>query len=372
MKIERMILICGILIFTIMGVLTYDGIVLYKRSQVTLSDAPILTSTSITSLTGRTFTVDGVYRSEDMTQAMVVISGDLSAVSYIADTYQVYLIGPSAAKFSGGLYVFGDLDKLCVYVTNMDGFEAETTEVLLKSTASTGTSTRNQTDDMSFVVNLGASGAQTVSFMSSAGLDIERMTNSAFAYNDDSNIRTTLETLQSTMVSARAQLSNVRQNLDKAGIQLPAFPEWMPDDTIATREGVATEYIQTSYVFDGAADFDWENVTRLDNYAELAGVSVDMLNRESDDSESDRPYAKDDVPLEWYRDDNSIITNPTKSEQALMNQYGTALMAYYDSKVAYQDEVAKLIITQDDYLTSMRTYTSNVGGDAIVGVTRKK
>lgn len=366
MKIERMLLVCGILIFTIMSVLVYDGIVLYKRSQVTLSDAPVLAGTSITSLTAKTFTVEGVYRSEDMTQAMVVISGDLSAVSYIADTYKVYVLGPSAAEYSGGLYVFGDLDKLCVYITNTNGFEAEKTQLMLKSTASTGTSTRNQTDDMSFVVNLGASGAQTVSFMSDAGLDIERMTNSAFSYTDDSGIREELKALQSTMVSARSQLSNIRQNLDKAGLQLPTFPEWMADDAIANRAETNTEYIQTSYIFAGAADFDWENVTRLNNYAEISGISADTIN-----PDADRPKIDNDIPTEWYREDNSVVMNPTKSEQALMTQYGTALTAYYDAKEAYQDKVATLITTQNNYLTAMRTYTSNVGGDAITGVTQK-
>ena len=361
-----MLLVCALLISTIMCVLIYDGITLHQRSKVTLSDAPILSGSSATSLTGKTFNVQGVYRSEDMTQAMIVISGDLSSLSYIADTYKVYLMGPSAAEFSGGLYVFGDLNLMCVYVTNMNTFKAEKTQVVLKSTASTGASTNKQTDDMSFIVNLGASGAQTVSFMSSSGLDIERMANSAFFYDDDSSIRTELETLQASMVAARLTLSNIRQNLDKAGVQLPTFPEWMSDDTISNRENTNTEYIATSYIFAGAADFDWENTTRLNNYAEISGITADSIS-----SDADRPKVDDDIPTEWYRADNSIITEPSKSEQALITQYGTALKAYYEAKVAYQDKVAELIIMQDDYLTNMRNYTSNVGGDAIVGVTQK-
>lgn len=366
MKIERMILICGMLIFTILCVLVYDGVVLHKRSQVKLSDAPILAGTTTTTLTGKQFSIQGVYRSEDMTQAMVVISGDLSSVSYIADTYKVYAVGPSAAEFSGGLYVFGDLDKLCVYITNTEGFKAEQTQLILKSSASTGATTKNQTDDMSFVVNLGASGAHTASFMTSAGLDIERMTNSAFAYTDDSELRTELSALQSVLVSSRTKMSNIRQNLDKAGLQLPAFPEWMPDDKVSVREGSNTEYVATSYVFEGAADFDWENITRMDDYAEAAGVSADMLN-----ADASRPKCEDDMPTEWYRADNSIITNPTKSEQALMTQYETILKEYYNAKIDYQDKVAELVKMQDAYLTAMRTYTSNIGSEAIIGVTQR-
>lgn len=352
--------------FTILCVLTYDGVVLYKRSQVTLSDAPVLVGTSTTTLTGKPFSIQGVYRSEDMTQAMVVISGDLSSVSYIADSYKVYTIGPSAAEFSGGLYVFGDLDKLCVYITSTNGFKTEKTQLILKSSASTGATTKNQTDDMSFVINLGASGAHTASFMTDAGLDIQRMTNSAFAHNDDSGLRTELTTLQSTLVSTRTKMSNIRQNLDKAGIQLPTWPEWMPDDKIATREGSNTEYVSTSYVFEGAADFDWENVTRMDDYAEAAGISADMIN-----PDAERPKCEDSIPTEWYRADNSLITNPTKSEQALITQYETVLREYYDVKINYQDKIGELVKMQDSYLTAMRTYTSNIGGEAIIGVTQK-
>jgi hypothetical protein len=366
MKIERMLLICGIFIATLMCILVYDGFVIYNRSQVKLSDAPILAGSSTTSLTNASFTIDGVYRSEDRTQAMVIISGDLSSVSYIADTYKVFLLGPSAAEYSGGLYVFGDLNKLCVYITNTNGFKPEQTQLMLKSTASTGTSTRNKTDDMSFFINLGASGAQTVSFMSNAGLDIERMTNSAFSYNDDADIRSSLATLQSDMVYARSQLSNIRQNIDKAGLQLPTFPEWMTDDVVANRERTNSEYIQTSYVFEGAADFDWENVTRLNNYAEISGVPVELIGHHSG-----RPDVENDIPTEWYRKDNSMVTEPTKSEQALMSQYETALKKYYSAKVSYQDKVAELITTQDSYLKAMKAYTSNVGGDAITGVTQK-
>lgn len=361
-----MLLVCALLISTIMCVLIYDGITLHQRSKVTLSDAPILSDSSVTSLTGKTFKVQGVYRSEDMTQAMVVISGDLSSVSYTADTYNVYLMGPSAAEFSGGLYVFGDLDLMCVYITNMNKFKTEKTQIILKSTASTGASTMTQTDDMSFIVNLGASGARTVSFMSNSGLDIEGMTNSAFFYEDDSSFRTELETLQETMVATRITLNNVRQNLDKAGIQLPTFPEWMPDDIVSNRANTNTEYIATSYIFAGAADFDWENTTRLNNYAEISGITADSIK-----PDADRPNIDDDIPTEWYRADNSIITEPSKSEQALITQYGTALKSYYEAKVAYQDKVAELIVMQNDYLTNMRNYTSNVGGDAIIGVTQK-
>lgn len=366
MKIERMLVACTSLIFVIMCVLIYDGITLHNRSKVTLSDAPILSGSSTTSLTGKPFEVQGVYRSEDMTQAMVVISGDLSSVSYIADTYKVYLIGPSAAEFSGGLYVFGDLDLMCVYVTNMNTFKAEQTQIMLKSTASTGAPTGNQTDDMSFVVNLGASGAHTASFMSDSGLDIELMANSAFFHDDDSGVKTELETLQATMVSERITLSNVRQNLDKAGIQLPAFPEWMPDDTVSNRENTNTEYISTSYIFPGAADFDWENTTRLDNYAEVSGITADSINKDAE-----RPKVDDDIPTEWYRADNSVITEPSKSEQALITRYDTSLKAYYEAKESYQDKVAELITMQNNYLTNLRNYTSNVGGDAIIGVTQK-
>lgn len=366
MKIERMIIICCAMFLAIFAIIGYDGIVLYKQSKTTLSDAPILSGASTTSLTGQTFSIQGVYRSEDNTQAMIVISGDLSKTSYIADTYVTYLLGPSAAEYSGGIYVFGDLNLLCVYVTDVNGFKAEQTQLLVKSTASTAASTKNETDDMSFYINLGASGAQTVSFMSESGLDVERMANSAFAHDDDAAIREELPTLQSTMVSCRTTLSNVRQNIDKAGLQLPAFPEWMLDDTIANRENTNSEYIQTSYVFAGAADFDWENITRLNNYAEAAGVTVDSIN-----SSAERPSIEDYIPTEWYYADNSVVTNPTSSESALINQYSEALKAYYSAKIEYQDKVASLITTQQTYIDAITKYTSNVGNNALIGVKQK-
>lgn len=375
MKIERMLLVCGLLICVLMCVLTYDGVILYKRSQVKLSDAPILTGSSVTSLTGQSFTIDGVYRSEDNTQAMVVISGDLSSVSYIADAYQIYMLGPSAAEFSGGLYVFGDLDKICVYVTKTDGFKLEQTQILLKSTASTMATSKETTDDMSFWVNLGASGAETAPFMTSAGLNIEQMTKSVFGQNDDSSIKDELVLLQDTMVDARVSLANIRENLSKSGVQLPVLPEWMNfvdengdtiSDPVGQRANTGREYIMTSYVFAGAADFDWENASRLDNYAEISGISPESI-----DSEAERPQVEDYLPVDWYRNDNSLIDVPTKSEHALMTQYSNVLKQYYDAKIQYQDKVAELIVTQDNYLKSMRNYTSNIGGDAIVGVTQK-
>lgn len=366
MKIERMLITCGLLLSVIMLVLIYDGVTLHKRSKVTLSDAPILSGSSTTSLSGQTFNVQGVYTSKDCTQAMVVIAGDLSAVSYSADMYQVCLIGPSANEFSGGLYVFGDLNLMCVYVTDMNQFKAEKTQIILKSKNSSTASSVSETDDMSFVVNFGASGAETVSFMSDSGLDIENMASSAFFYEDDTDIKTELKTLQANNVAARVTLNNVRENLDAAGLQLPAFPEWMPDDNLEYRDDTNSEYITTSYVFAGAADFDWENATRLDNYADMAGISADSI-----DPDAKRPDVSDDIPTEWYRTDNSLVTEPTKSEQALMAQYTTALQAYYDAKIAYQDKVAELISAQNNYLTNMRNYTSNVGGEAIVGVKQK-
>jgi hypothetical protein len=194
------------------------------------------------------------------------------------------------------------------------------------------------------------------------------MTNIVFLYEDDANIKSDLYTLQATEVSTRSTLQNVIDNLKSANIQVPAFPEWIGDsDPVATRENTGSEYIDTTYVFNGAADFDWENTSRLENYADVAGVSVDSI-----DSSAERPDIKDNIPTEWYYDDNSVVTEPTKSEQALITQYETALTAYYSAKVAYQDKVAELIVSQDTYLSAMKNYTSSIGSNAVVGVTQKK
>lgn len=367
MKMERMLIICVSLISLLMCVLIYDVIVINQRSRIKLSDEPIVSGSATTTATQKQFDIKGVYTSKDKTQAMIVISGDLSAISYAADTYQVYLLGPSATEFAGGLYVFGDLDLLCVYVTDKNTFKTEVTQLVLKSTASTEATTKTTTDDMEFSVNLGAAHAITASFMSDSGLDVELMANSAFSHDDDAAIREELKSLQSDMVSARVSLSNVRENLDKVGLQLPAFPEWMSDDKVATRENTGSEYVATSCVFAGAADFDWENITRLNDYAQAANISINDIN-----PDASRPKIDDDIPTEWYKKDNSIVTEPTPSEQALMTQYTDAITAYYTAKIAYQDKVAELITTQAKYQENIQNYTSNVGKDAIVGVKQKK
>lgn len=378
MKIERMLLSLGCLVFLLCCVFIYDGVHIYKANQVRLSDEPILVGSDTTSITETSFDVTGVFKNEDATQAMVVLSGDLSKLSYVADSYQVYLVGPSAEKYSGGLYLFGDLNYMCVYVTNTDGFKPEVTNLIIKSTASTASSSTNDTDDLWFKINLGAANAPVASFMSDSGLNVETMAESVFSHDDDNAIRESLTELQTNMVSARLQLNNIRKNMDSLEnpISLPAFPEWMVyttedgqtvGDQIMTRESTGTEYIATDYIFDGAADFDWEGVTRMDSYSEASGITADQINPES----TNRPDTESDIPTEWYHKDNSVIDNPTTRESSLIAQYGEAITTYHEAKVAYQDMVGSLITTQQHYLDSIADYSSNVGANALIGVKQK-
>lgn len=377
MKIERMLLSLGTLVFLISCVLIYDGVHIYKAKQIRLSDEPILSGTCSTSLTETPFKVTGVFRNQDSTQAMVVLSGDLSKTSYVAESYQVYLVGPSAEKYSGGLYIFGDLNYMCVYVTNTDGFKPEVTNLVIKSTASTASSSVNETDNMKFQINLGAANAPVSSFMSDSGLDVETMAESVFSHDDDTAIRENLKTLQADMVSARSQLNNIRKNMDSLEnpIALPVFPDWMvyttsdgqtAGDQIQTRESTGSEFIATDYIFDGAADFDWESLTRMDNYTEASGISASEI-----DPSKDHPDVENYIPTEWYHKDNSIIENPTQRESSLIAQYGEAIKNYYDTKLAYQNAVGSLITTQQHYLDSISDYSSNVGANALTGVKQK-
>lgn len=377
MKIERMIITCAIMVFAIFAVIGYDGVTLYSRSRVVLSDEPILEGVATTTVTGTQFYIDNIYGSEDGTQVMVVLSGDLSTVSYVADTYKVYLAGKSAETYSGGVYVFGDLGLLCVYVTSIEGFPAEKTELILRCEASTGSNSLDD-DFMSFFINLGAKNITKVPFMDDAGLNVELMAKSAFFADEDNEVRTMLYEKQSAMVSARVALLNLRSNMSRLGIELPVAPEWMichttdengnPTDTIDyvdNRENTGSEYIATSYVFAGASDFDWENTTRLDNYADIAGISAEDI-----DSTLERPDSQDAVPEYWYKSDGSVITSPTSSESALINQYAGAITAYYNAKVDYQDTVATLITRQNRYIESITDYTSSVGDGTLTGMKR--
>lgn len=376
MKIERMIITCGVLVFAIMSVLVYDGISIYKTSRTVLSDAPILSGSATTTLTGVPFSIQNIYRSKDKTQAMIILEGDLSNVSYIADTYKVFLLGPSAEEYSGGIYVFEDLNAICIYVADVNTFKAEKTQLIIKSQASTGTGDKNSSDDMTFLINLGANNAITCSFMDDSGLDITAMAKSAFLHGDDETIRAELVEAQADMVSKRNTIYNIRQSLSQKDIQLPALPDWMSDDTVATRESTGSDYIQTSYVFDGCADFDWEATSRLDNYAEVAGVKANTLSGYDEDDDSDgsvdtSEFSEKDVPKEWYHSDNSIIKEPTTSEASLISQYGSAVVDYHSAKLSYQQLVASLITSQDKYLKAIENYTQNVGGEVFKGIKYK-
>lgn len=382
------------MISLIFSVIIYDSVTIAKRSHVRLSDEPVLSGGATTSVTQTPFTITGVYCSKDKTQAMIVLSGDLSAVSYVADTYKAYLVGKSAKTYSGGIYAFADLNLLCVYVTNINGFDTEQTTLVLQCSASANADTADQTDDMTFGVNLGAKNIQTVSFMDDSGLNIELMAKSAFFHDEDAEIRTTLTDLQAQMVSARSSLSNIRQNIDRIGIELPVAPEWMlykstekgkeidGIDQIDHRENTGSEFIRTSYVFPGAADFDWENTSRLDDYAKAANVKASDLKTTNDSTDEDvstdtstdqfvRPNVDDAIPQDWYKKDGSVITTPSQSESALIEKYSEAINNYYATKEAYQDTVASLIVAQNKYINAITDYTSNVGDGAVIGTTGK-
>lgn len=386
-------------------VLICDVVHMYKSSRKTLSNAAILTDSTVMSLTGTSFTVDGVFENKQRTQAIVVLSGDLSNVSYLANTYQIFVFGDSAKSYSGGMYAFGDLNKLCLFVTNSEGFKPEQTQFVVRCNAPTGTlkemdssyegqsASYSQYDQMAFTVNLGASEAREASFIDDSGVNVELMSESAFLHDDDEAIRETLKTANDTMVSARTQLAHVRQSLDGINIAVPALPDWAANDTIEQRDD-GTEYIKTDYIFDGLADFDWENCSRLNNYADAAGISADDLkvtlsdnsdrdtqydvDNESDDvSDDDTADATTDVTdvantddsnKVWYYKDNSVIKHPSTSETTLMNQYNSALDAYKQAKVDYQTQVATLIATQNKYLKGIDGYTSNIGSDVIVAI----
>jgi len=382
MKIERMIVTCALLVVCMATVLTLDSISIYKSSQITLSNSAILSPSTVTSLTNQIFNVSGVYENKNKTQAIIVLDGDLSKVSYLADTYQVFVDGKSSTLYSGGIYAFGELNKLCLFVTNAKGFSVEQTQFVIRSTASTGEKSKivNETyanqsptysehDQMSFYVNLGATEAQEVSFLEDSGIDIEKMAESAFSNNDDKAIRDALINLQSDAVTARTTLAHVRQSLDGVNIQLPVLPDWAIDAEtgdivqIKTRDNTNSEYVKMSYIFNGLADFDWENCTRLDSYEQLANVSsealtpdVGLANEENNDDEI------------WYYKDNSVVSTPTTSETSLMSQYKTALSSFKAAEYKYQQGVARLIQNQVTYVDGVQNYTSNVGADVITSI----
>ena len=162
-----------------------------------------------------------------------------------------------------------------------------------------------------------------------------------------------------------AHPESASRHLSSGHVQLPAFPEWCQYDTVEIREKTETEYINTAYVFDGLADFDWENHTRLENYADLAGVNPNKLSPSNVENSGN---SSSDEPTEWYRKDNSLITEFTTAEQSLISQHSSALSEYKSAKMAYQAKVAELIITQNNYLLGVKEYTSHVGSEAVIPI----
>lgn len=379
MKIERTILILGAMLMAMCLILSYDGYYMWKASQVKLTDNAKITSSTVTSLTNVSFSVDGVYRDESNTQALIILSGDLSKVSYSADTYQVFASGEDMEGISGGLYVFGSLNKLCVFLTNADGFQPAITSLVIRSNVSTGEKkamnaaytnmsiSYSQYDQMLVKANFGASGAlDAKSFLTDAGLDVESLATYAFAAPDDKELRAELEKLQTGMVAKREQIASIRNSLGRQGISKPTWPEWCmsvdgTSDSVETRED-GTKYIKTGYIIPGFADFDWQSAKKTDNYATLAGVNPDDLDLNMKDTTLTELQTG---IQDWYYEDNSIITSPNSQESSLMSQYNKAMLDYRTAKWKYQKAVATLILTQNDYYEGITSYTSNVGADVI-------
>lgn len=382
MKIERTAVTFGLAVFAMTVLLIYEQGVIHARNKKVESNEAVLLSTTSTSLTNASFTVDAVYENESRTQAMILLSGDLDSVSYAADSYSIYAVGKHTDSMSGGIYVFGELGKLCIFVTDIGGFSSEQTTFVVRCDRPTGTigevaaqykdsgQSYMENDQMDVIVNLGAAEVIPAPFLKDDGVNIEAMAEAAFSHADDAAVREELLVLQKASVDAAKQLASVRSALAGLGVQTPVMPDWAASDEIGERKHSGNTYIKSEYVVKGYADFDWENTKRTDNYEKKAKVNVeDLVTADEPPAEiTETTKALSEGTAKWYHEDGSVIKEPTVSEASTMTQYDDALLAYYQAKCAYQAKVTQLILTQNGYLSSVQDYTSNVGPGVITGI----
>lgn len=384
-----------------------------QETKGVLSTQALYTKNFTMSLTGARGTVENVFTNTDRTKAFVLFKfDDPSKISTQADSYKLFLTGSSYTmdktdlhiKPSGSIYLFGSTGYMGVYLVESRGFDAQILDLVVRGTtpiSGDGNQAKTEETDGSFskydqmrvYFNPGATDAIVADILNSDNeLKVSDMYEAFITQPEESIMRDELRVQLDTLKLDLDRISEYKERLKTAGIQIPEAPLVIRDD-FYTIDDNNTENkdddiinLSTNHIVQGGVDFNWYDGSIRSGYLKHLTTDSDysaFLAKRLADSQATpcgdpkicyEPFSV--TKIEWRRSDgslftaninSSVITSSDKAIAADISNLQAAWQTYYSDKKAYQTEgLFSLLKLEADVKASDSNFTVNTNQDALV------
>ena len=224
-----------------------------SNKKLNLTAQAKYTETAQFSLSQEKVNVVEVYRNNDCTKAFVLLEiadHNMANISTSANDYQILMTGYKQSKLTGGtpqgaIYMFGSDGYIGLYFSNPTGFDSQIYDIVLRNTKmmiAKPEANPDDFDDSSYAyhnqlhlyANFAGTDAPVAEFLNQEDFTLSEMYASVMSSRNQSAIKETLGTKLMDMNMDMLEIERRAEQLEQAGLIVPALPVCIAGDTIST------------------------------------------------------------------------------------------------------------------------------------------
>ena len=405
--IERFGVLFGMLVLSCLVIFSATGVSAFANNKEALSSTALYTPSFLTSKTGLSGDVPGVYVNENRTRAMVLMHFDDTAkVSANAEDYVGFLTGSSKnldpqdlkTNIAGSVYMFGSTGYMGVMLDSDKPFSPQVldltmranTELVYKEQDASSSSdlpadgSFQKYDQWRIFFNPGGSEATVSEALGGDRIDVGAIFDEVVISVEEEAIRADLDAQLALMQTdlnrindATAELERTTADSGSLHLAVPKAPVQIAGDKVSGSRGTAgtdsTLSLETEYVLPMGYDLDWREGNVKDGY--LKDLIPEGSNYASFLAQRSKE-TKDDLGIngmKWILSDGTDLRSDYDSSNPMVkplieitNKLSQAYQDYYNNKKTYQVDLQTELLDLEVNLRNVESnFTSNVAQDAV-------
>ena len=389
-----------------------------SNKKLNLTAQAKYTETAQFSLSQEKVNVVEVYRNNDCTRAFVLLEiadHNMSNISTNANDYQILMTGYKQSKLTGGtpqgsIYMFGSDGYIGLYFSNPTGFDSQIYDIVLRNTkmmiakpeanpADFDDSSYAYHNQLHLYANFAGTDAPVAEFLNQENFTLSEMYASVMSSRNQSAIKDDLGSQLMTMNTDMLEINRRAEQLEQAGLVVPALPACIAGDIISTDATVSASnpmyhsddmdsvtstafsdfvfipekeindnqidgsqlYLSTSYVFSGGMQYDFQPV---DLYSPVSDIIVGKPGVDSAfNLQTGAVYSEwrnfmsmhlTNAPeimgtFDYYTQDGHLLTKAELNSSTygtLPADFERAVQAYINDKYRYQTDLMVRLVDE--------------------------
>lgn len=325
----------------------------------------------ITSKTGHTGQVIGVYNNQDSTKCFVLMKWDsMDTMSRKVADYQLYLTGSNInmgktklqSNPEASLYIFGSTGYMGVYLIDANGFANQIEKLTIRCNqeltatiqdlSAIGDDSYKVYDMADIYFNPGGSDKIVMDFLD-GDMNTKDMYYAMLMKAQEDTLRANLNDKLQTLQTDLSLCSEYERRLDEDGIKWSDTKDRQikNDSVTAYKDDETLLSLNTSYTCAGGLNFEWQDGNIYDGYLDdLTDLSFGAFVEKAQNAIVEKPNYAQAV---WYKKDGSVFEYDSKTLSSVnasingdiqncMNSWVT----YYEHKTDYQKLLLDLVVLE--------------------------